>query len=98
MDVKVSVITDELSSDLETALELACEFGFQGVELRGIGEGRYPRVSDLMKMRTPELVAEYKLPVVSISPGLFKIPYPEPLPPEARALRWDDALSFGDER
>jgi sugar phosphate isomerase/epimerase len=98
VDVKVSVITDELSSDLETALELACEFGFQGVELRGIGEGRYPRVSDLMKIRTPELLAEYKLPVVSISPGLFKIPYPEAAPIEARALRWDDALSFGDGR
>jgi sugar phosphate isomerase/epimerase len=96
--VRISVITDELSSDLDTALELAVEMGFEGVELRGIGEGRYPRVSDLAAVRTPELIREYGLPAVNISPGLFKIGLPELVPNEARALRWDDALAFGDER
>jgi len=35
---------------------------------------------------------------VSLSPGLFKIPYPEPFPLEARALRWDHRMSFDEQQ
>jgi sugar phosphate isomerase/epimerase len=98
--MKISVITDELSSDLDTALELACEMGFEGIELRGIGDGRYPRVSALDDSRVPALLAECGLPVVSVSPGLFKLPHPDVAfddpPVDPRVLRWDDALDFAD--
>jgi sugar phosphate isomerase/epimerase len=98
--VKLSVITDELSSDLDTSLELARELGFDGVELRGIGDVRYPRVSALDAIRIPELIVEYGLPVVSISSGLFKLAHPagasEAPPVDPRVLRWDDVLDFGD--
>lgn len=96
--MKFSVITDELSSDFDTALELAVEMGFDGVEIRGIGEGRYPRVSDLMLRAVPEFCREYGLPVVSVSPGLFKIRYPQRASDDARALRWDHRMSFDDEQ
>jgi len=56
--MKPSVITDELSSDFDTALELAVELGFEGVEIRGVGEGRFPRVTDLMRVAVPELCRE----------------------------------------
>jgi len=92
--MKLSVITDELSADLETALELAGELRLDGVELRGIGEARYPLVSDLERVRVPELLAEAGLPVAAISPGLFKIPLPARAPANTRILRWEDAAVF----
>ena len=86
--MKLSVVTDEISADLETALELAKEWNLDGVELRGIGEQRYPEVSAFWQARIPEL------PVVAISSGLFKIPYPEPPSQATRILRWEDAMVF----
>jgi len=94
--MKVSVVTDELSGDFDTALELAVEMGFEGIEIRGVGETRFPRVTDLMQQAVPQLCKEYGLPVVSLSPGLFKIPYPQPIADDARALRWDQRLAFDE--
>lgn len=93
--MKLSIITDEVSSDLETAIELAQEWGVQAIEVRGIGEQRYPNVSDFWRCRVPDLVRESGLPVAALSPGLFKIPLPGVPAPETRILRWEDALVFG---
>ena len=92
--MKLTVVTDEISADLETALELAQTWGLDGVELRGIGKQRYPNVSDFWLARVPELVTEFNLPVVALSPGLFKIPYPYPPSTATRVLRWEDELVF----
>lgn len=79
--MKISVIADEVSGDLETALELIRSWAVDAVELRRAGGQRYPDVSDYWKRRVPELVREYRLPVAAISPGLFKIDWPtEPAP------------------
>jgi sugar phosphate isomerase/epimerase len=93
--MKLSIITDEVSADLETAIELAQEWGVQAIELRGIGEHRYPNVSDFWRARVSDLVRESGLPVAALSPGLFKIPYPDAPAPETRTLRWEDAMVFG---
>ena len=92
--MKVSVVTDEISADLETALELAVRWRVDGVEIRGVGTSRYPSVSDYWLTRVPQLVAEAGIPVAAISPGLFKIPLPAPPPGNARDLRWNDAAHF----
>lgn len=92
--MKLSVVTDEVSADLETALELAREWSLDGVELRGIGQQRYPGVSLFWQARVPELLDEFGLPAVALSPGLFKIPYPAPPPAATRVLRWEDAMVF----
>ena len=93
--MKLSILTDEVSADPETAIELAKMWGVQAVELRGIGEQRYPNVSPFWRARVPELVRESGLPVAALSPGLFKIPYPHTPAPEMRILRWEDAMVFG---
>ena len=92
--MKISVITDEVSADLETALELCKAWGIEAVELRGIGEQRYPNVSDFWRERVPELVRGFGFSVAALSPGLFKIPYPRPIHPDTQILRWEDALLF----
>lgn len=94
--MRVSVFTDELSADIDTALELAEDLGLEAVDLRGVGSSRYPRVSPLLRKHVPTLLREYRVEVITISPGLFKIPYPAPISKEARALRWDHALSYSD--
>jgi hypothetical protein len=35
--MKISIVTDEISSDVETAIELGLEWGVRDFELRGIG-------------------------------------------------------------
>jgi sugar phosphate isomerase/epimerase len=86
----VAVVTDELSDDPETALELAAEMGLRHVELRGIGGRRVPRIDPVWEMRLPELLRRFEMRVVAISPGLFKIPLPAPVPEDFQVLRWQD--------
>ncbi len=74
--MKISLVTDEVSADLETAIELGLEWGVDAFELRGIGDQRVPHFSDYQKQRVLELREAYGIHFAAISPGLFKIPYP----------------------
>jgi sugar phosphate isomerase/epimerase len=74
--MRVSVVTDEVSSDVETALEIIHSWGVDSVELRGIGDQRYPRVSEYWHYRLPQLLEEFGMSVAAISPGLFQTPPP----------------------
>lgn len=91
-------MTDELSADLETALELAASWGVDGIELRGVGEHRFPLVTELAKERVPSLLRSWDLPVAALSPGLFKIPWPAAPGPETQILRWEDAALSARQR
>ena len=80
--MKISVVTDEVSSDPETAFEILRSWGVENVELRGIDDSRYPVVSDYWQVRLPQLLDEFGLRVIAISPGLFQAPPPgRPRPP-----------------
>src|SRR5215471_4293505 len=74
--MQVSIVTDEVSSDPETALEVISSWGVKYVELRGIGDQRYPRVSEYWQYRLPQLLDEFALKVIAISPGLFQMEPP----------------------
>jgi len=74
--MKISVVTDEISADVETAIELGSTWGIHDFELRSFGTQRVPLFSDYQKQRVGELLEEFQARVVAISPGLFKIPYP----------------------
>ena len=74
--MKISLVSDEVSADLETAIELGLEWGVHAFELRGIGEQRVPHFSDYQKQRVLELREAYGIQIAAISPGLFKIPFP----------------------
>lgn len=71
----ISLVTDELSADLETAIELGTDWGIKNFELRGYGSQRVPMLTDYQKQRVKELLEAYGAKIVAISPGLFKIPY-----------------------
>lgn len=74
--MKISLVTDEISADPETAIELGVEWGIHDFELRGFGTNRVPNFSAFEKQRLRELLEEYEARIVAISPGLFKIPCP----------------------
>src|SRR5215813_6085138 len=71
----ISIVTDELSADLETAIELGTDWGIKNFELRGYGSQRVPMLTDYQKQHVKELLEAYGVKIVAISPGLFKIPY-----------------------
>jgi sugar phosphate isomerase/epimerase len=85
----IALVTDELSADPQTALELATEWGIRHVELRGYFTDRVPLLSAYQRQRLRRLVAAHGVTVTAISPGLFKIPYPAETPPYSN-LGWMD--------
>jgi hypothetical protein len=54
--MQLAVISDEVSGDLETALELIRSWQVDAVEIRRAGEHRYPDVSAYWRKRVPQLV------------------------------------------
>jgi sugar phosphate isomerase/epimerase len=70
--MKISIVSDEVSSDPETAFEVIASWGVKFVEIRGIGDQRFPEVADYWHYRVPQLVQEFGLSVAAISPGLFR--------------------------
>ncbi len=74
--MQISLITDELSADLETAIEIGASWGIRDFELRTVGNHRVPKLPGYQKSRLKELLEEYQARVIAISPGLFKCPFP----------------------
>jgi sugar phosphate isomerase/epimerase len=75
--MRISIVTDEISADPETAIELGVSWGVRDFELRGFGADRVPHFSAFQKQRLSELLDEYDVRVVAISPGVFKCPFPD---------------------
>jgi sugar phosphate isomerase/epimerase len=87
--MKISLVTDEISADLETAIELGVEWGIRDFELRGYYTDRAPFLTDYQQERLRDVLALYQARLIAISPGLFKIPYPVGRREEA-SLAWLD--------
>lgn len=91
--MEISIVTDELSGDPETAFELGLEWGVSGFELRGVYDARVPRLSPHARQRLLRAVKSFGVTVTAISPGLFKIPFPDEQPARSN-LGWMDAGFF----
>lgn len=91
--MKISIVTDELSSDPETAFELGLEWGVDRFELRGVYDGRVPRLTPHARHRLLRAVRSFGVSITAISPGLFKCPFPGAEPMRSN-LGWMDAGFF----
>jgi len=91
--MKISIITDEISSDPETAIELGVAWGVGDFELRGFFTDRAPRFSDYQKQRLRDLLSEHQARIVAIGPGLFKMAFPAQQAPRS-ALSWMDRNGY----
>jgi sugar phosphate isomerase/epimerase len=74
--VKLGIVTDEVSADPETAIELGTGWGTHNFELRGVFASRAPSLSPYEKSHVRDALDAYQARVVALSPGLFKFPYP----------------------
>lgn len=88
-----SIVTDELSADPETAFELGLEWGVTHFELRGVHAGRVPELSAHLRRRLIRAVGDFGVTITAISPGLFKIPFPDREPKHSN-LGWMDGEFF----
>ncbi len=71
--MKVCVITDEISPDPETAIELALEWGIRHFEIRGLWGRRVPDTEHPQQEQLKKVLIRYGVDVAAISPGLFKV-------------------------
>jgi len=74
--MEIAIVTDEISDDPQTSIELGLEWGVTAYELRGYGAERVPLFTPFQKHRIEELLDQFDVRVVAISPGLFKCPNP----------------------
>ncbi len=79
--MKISIVTDEISADPETAIELGTEWGIHDFELRGFFTDRAPRLSPYQKQHLRDVLQEHGAHVIALSPGLFKWACPPEQPP-----------------
>ncbi len=91
--MKACLITDEISSDPETAIELGVAWGVHDFELRGCFSDRVPRMSAYQQQCLRDTLSAYQARVIAIGPGIFKIPLPATRPPRA-SLGWLDRAFF----
>lgn len=84
-----AIVTDELSADPETAFELGLEWGVEHFELRGVHDGRVPRLAPHVRRRLVRAVRDFGVRVTALSPGLFKCPFPDAEPARSN-LGWMD--------
>jgi sugar phosphate isomerase/epimerase len=87
--MKICIITDEISADPESAIEIGTEWGIHDFEFRGYFTDRVPRLSGYQKQRLRDSLEDYQARLVAIAPGLFKIPFPPAQAPRA-TLGWLD--------
>ncbi len=74
--MKVSIVTDEISADPETAIELGVGWGVKDFELRGYFTDRVPIFNEYQRHHLHDVLEEYGARIVAIGPGLFKCAYP----------------------
>ena len=91
--MRIAIVTDEMSSDPETAFEIGLEEGIRHFELRGVHGDRVPRISAHAKARLFRAIGDFGVEITAVSPGLFKIPRPSAAP-ERSPLGWMDAAFF----
>lgn len=68
----IAIVTDEISLDSVTAVELGREWGIRHFELRSVASGRLPYVSDADRRRLIGLAKQEGVAFTVLSPGFFK--------------------------
>ncbi|MEJ2706372.1 MAG: sugar phosphate isomerase/epimerase [Anaerolineales bacterium] len=91
--MKISIVTDELSADPETAIELGVQWGVQCFELRGYFNDRVPLFSHYQRQHLRDVLDRYDARIIAIGPGLFKMRLPPPQPAKF-SLSWMERTAY----
>jgi sugar phosphate isomerase/epimerase len=93
MSIRISAVTDEISADPETAIELGTQWGIRDFELRGYFTDRVPVFSSYQKKHLQDILQTFGARIIAIGPGLFKIPFPSKTASRA-SLSWLDKSEY----
>jgi sugar phosphate isomerase/epimerase len=74
----LGIVSDEIAPDFETALRYGKQWGISLYELRCIGEGRVPLISDDDAAFIEQAVVSENIRITALSPGIFKHPLSDP--------------------
>jgi sugar phosphate isomerase/epimerase len=91
--MKISILTDEVSADPETAIELGAGWGVRDFEMRGYYANRVPLLSKYQKQRLSEVLSETQARIIAFGPGLFKVSHPTACAPRS-PLAWMDVAGY----
>ena len=75
---RLAIISDEAEDSFRDAVEFCLPLGIRNYEIRKLGGGRFPNVSDDAIQEVIDTVAEYDLNLIGVSPGFFKHELAEP--------------------
>lgn len=92
--MKISLVTDELSSDLETAFEIGTGWGIKNFELRGIGTERIGSHSEYTESHIKKMINMFDVHISAVSPGIFKINHHKKIFEGWTVLKWQDVYEF----
>lgn len=96
--MKVSLVTDELSSDFETAVEIGTEWGIRNYELRGVGTERIGTHSEYAEHHLRNVIDRFGVTISAVSPGIFKVSHQQDVFEGWTVLKWQDVYEFEQQR
>lgn len=70
--IALGIVTDEISSDIETALQCGKEWGISLYELRCVGKGRVPEIEEEHAAYIENAIRTDGIRITALSPGIFK--------------------------
>lgn len=93
---KISLVTDEISSDFETSVELCADWGIKNVEIRGVGDERIGSHTPYIAYHIKKITQAFGVKVVAMSPGIFKCSHFAPVPEGFTVLKWQDRVTHDE--
>lgn len=94
--MKLSVNTDAISQDFETAVLLGLEWGIEYFELKRMHGKRIPDISDEEVSLIQKVLRTNEVALSSLAPGLFKIPLDRELISQEAGSRFDMTVALAD--
>lgn len=72
--MKLAIVSDEISPEFSTAVELGTDWGIRNFEIRSLSSGRLPYISERDRRELLRVKEEAGIEVTALSPGAFKVP------------------------
>lgn len=94
--MKLSVNSDAISQDFETAVLLGLEWGIEYFELKRMYGKRIPDISDEEISLIQKVLRTNEVALSSLAPGLFKIPLDQELISQEAGSRFDMTVALAD--
>jgi sugar phosphate isomerase/epimerase len=92
--MKISLVTDELSSDFETAVEIGTSWGIRNYEIRGVGTERIGSHSKYTEHHLKRVIEQFGISICAVSPGIFKVEPQQDVFEGWTVLKWQDVYEF----